>query len=133
MSFSALELFLVIAVASVILFYLTILSLSTHTSKDLVGTGSHENLLYQDRLSHLIGFRSIQTKTITSLQTAQDNQLTIKCQVNLTSKCYISQNLIRYYEDITDCFESPLRNVSGLSASQESRRYLVFQPDLGGW
>ena len=57
-----------------------------------------------------------------------------RCTLNFSSKCTLSKNLIQYWEDETDCFESPLRNSSGLLVERViDRRYLVFQPDLGGW
>ena len=50
------------------------------------------------------------------------------------SKCKLSKNLIKYWAEETDRFESLLRNSSGLSTERvEDRRYLLFQPDLGGW
>ena len=56
-------------------------------------------------------------------------------RLSFPSHCKLSQNLVRYWEvDSEDSFQSPLRNGSGLSAKHiEDRRYLVFQPDLGGW
>jgi hypothetical protein len=41
--------------------------------------------------------------------------------------------VIPYWEETTDCYESPLRRGSGLAAPVVDRRYVVFQPDLGGW
>lgn len=56
------------------------------------------------------------------------------CDLNFPPSCSISKNLIRYWEEnTTDCFQSPLRRTSGLQADIRDRRYLVFQPDLGGW
>lgn len=57
------------------------------------------------------------------------------CHVSFPCKCDLSKNLIKYWEEeCEDCFQSPLRNASGLLAKRfEDRRYLVFQPDLGGW
>ena len=56
------------------------------------------------------------------------------CHLNFKSKCQLSNNLIKYWEEETfDCFQSPLRNVSGLIAENKERRFLAFQPDLGGW
>lgn len=56
------------------------------------------------------------------------------CYLKFQPKCTLSKNLIRYWEEETGCFESPLRNSSGFSAGRiNDRRYLVFQPDLGGW
>ena len=58
-----------------------------------------------------------------------------RCQLSFPSKCVISKNLIRYWEETTDsCFVSPLRQQYGLQAANVTdRRYVVFQPDLGGW
>ena len=55
--------------------------------------------------------------------------------LSFPSTCKLSQNLIRYWEEVSeDRFQSPLRDSSGLSSRHfEDRRYLVFQPDLGGW
>ena len=55
--------------------------------------------------------------------------------LSFPSNCKLSQNLVRYWEKVSeDSFQSPLRNSSGLSAKNiQDRRYLVFQPDLGGW
>ena len=55
--------------------------------------------------------------------------------LSFPSNCKLSQNFVRYWEEVSeDSFQSPLRNSSGLSAKNiEDRRYLVFQPDLGGW
>ena len=51
------------------------------------------------------------------------------------TKCALSENVIKYWEEETeDSFESPLRNSSGsLEKRIENRKYLAFQPDLGGW
>ena len=48
------------------------------------------------------------------------------------STCEISP-LVHYWNTRTDCFESNLRTKNGLSARVEDRKYVVFQPDLGGW
>ena len=57
------------------------------------------------------------------------------CHLKFPSKCPLSKNLIKYWEEeIDECFQSPLRDVSGLLVDRaEDRKYLVFQPDLGGW
>lgn len=56
------------------------------------------------------------------------------CHLKFPSKCPLSKNLIKYWEEENfDCFQSPLRNTSGLLADNENRRFLAFQPDLGGW
>ena len=57
------------------------------------------------------------------------------CKVVLPEKglgCRISP-LVKYWHTTTDCYTSPLREKNGLSASVSDRRYVVFQPDLGGW
>jgi hypothetical protein len=55
-----------------------------------------------------------------------------RCLVNFPPKCPIHP-YIHYWDDDTDCFESPLRKSSGLTAKNEDRKFIVFQPDLGGW
>jgi hypothetical protein len=57
------------------------------------------------------------------------------CKVVLPEEglgCRISP-LVKYWHTTTDCYTSPLREKNGLSASVSDRRYVVFQPDLGGW
>ena len=46
--------------------------------------------------------------------------------------CGISP-LVQYWKVSTDCYESPLRGRNGLSATIENRKYVVMEPDLGGW
>lgn len=48
------------------------------------------------------------------------------------AKCPIHP-LVHYWDSKSECNESPLRVHNGLSAAPEHRRYVVFQPDLGGW
>ena len=55
-----------------------------------------------------------------------------KCRLSFPPQCAINPSVI-YWDQETDCFESPLRNSSGLQAPLIDRRYVVFQPDLGGW
>ena len=60
-----------------------------------------------------------------------------------TKKCYLKlpegglgceiSPLVHYWDRQTDCFESKLRKNNGLSAHVKERKYVVFQPDLGGW
>jgi hypothetical protein len=73
--------------------------------------------------------------TLTSMKSPQKTKVQSRCQLSFPSKCTISKNLIRYWEDTTDsCFVSPLRQQYGLQAPNVTdRRYVVFQPDLGGW
>ena len=71
----------------------------------------------------------------TMMKTKQKSQVKTRCQLSFPSKCPISKNLIRYWEETTDsCFVSPLRQRYGLQGKNVTdRRYVVFQPDLGGW
>jgi hypothetical protein len=54
--------------------------------------------------------------------------------VVLNSSCFISSDLLRYWDDEVNCeFYSPLRIKAGLSNPKISeRKYLIMQPDLGG-
>ena len=78
-------------------------------------------------------------KTLTDSETSTTAAAVVaqseSCHVSFPCKCELSKNLIKYWEEeCEDCFQSPLRNGSGLLAKHfEDRRYLVFQPDLGGW
>lgn len=58
------------------------------------------------------------------------------CLVQLqsaTAGCRINP-LVKYWDEVTDCYVSPLRRVHGLEArDHRARRFVVFQPDEGGW
>ena len=55
------------------------------------------------------------------------------CHVKLSSStCRMSKHLTKYWSDDADCFPSPLRMPSS-KLRVEDRRYVVMQPDLGGW
>jgi hypothetical protein len=54
------------------------------------------------------------------------------CFGKLNDSCYVDP-LIKYWEDTTDCYDSSLKRISGSTARLEDRRYILFQPDLGGW
>jgi hypothetical protein len=56
------------------------------------------------------------------------------CKVSFPPTCSLYNRLIKYWDEDADCFTSPLRKSSGLQNSViEERRYVVMQPDLGGW
>lgn len=66
-----------------------------------------------------------------------DNQATkVGCLVQLqsaTTRCRINP-LVKYWDEVTDCYVSPLRRIHGLQArDHRARRFVVFQPDEGGW
>jgi len=58
------------------------------------------------------------------------------CLVQLqsaTARCRINP-LVKYWDEVTDCYVSPLRRVHGLQVrNHRARRFVVFQPDEGGW
>ena len=54
------------------------------------------------------------------------------CEVQIPATCEASE-LVRYWSGSTDCYESPLRDVNGLHAAPRDRKYVVMEPDLGGW
>ena len=55
-----------------------------------------------------------------------------KCRVHLTPECLISP-LVKYWSEDADCYESPLRALNGLSTAPDNRKYVIMEPDLGGW
>lgn len=66
---------------------------------------------------------------------AQSNHIFIEdsCKLSFPPKCKISP-YVKYWDDHPDCFDRPLRNVSGFSQPDKTKRkYVVFQSDLGGW
>jgi hypothetical protein len=67
-------------------------------------------------------------------KTAQIAQPKQACSLAIPegSICRISP-LVHYWDSNVDCLESPLRAKHGLSAPLDERKYVVFQPDLGGW
>jgi hypothetical protein len=54
------------------------------------------------------------------------------CMLKFPAKCRTSP-FVKYWDDSTPCFSSPLRCTSGLSQPRDRRRFVTFQPDLGGW
>jgi hypothetical protein len=56
-----------------------------------------------------------------------------ECKLSFPSQCHISP-FVKYWDDHPDCFDRVLRNSSGYSQPDISKRkYVVFQSDLGGW
>jgi hypothetical protein len=55
------------------------------------------------------------------------------CSVRFEPKCRINP-LLKYWDDVTECYSSPLRPLIGLRAKRnEDRKFVVFQADAGGW
>jgi hypothetical protein len=54
------------------------------------------------------------------------------CKVTFRPKCSIHPS-IHYWNEETDCYVSPLQSFHGLNATLENKKFVVFQPDLGGW
>ena len=80
------------------------------------------------------------SKDIREHQYSTNNSRLSNTEMKISSKCLLEFNssnaidpLIKYWDDSTDCYSSPLRKTSGLSSSWIDRKYLLFQPDLGGW
>ena len=56
------------------------------------------------------------------------------CHLNFPSTCELHPRVIKYWDETTPCFTSPLRKSSGLqNPNINDRRYVIMQPDLGGW
>lgn len=55
-----------------------------------------------------------------------------KCLVSFPPKCSIHP-AVRYWNEETDCYTTALQKFHGLNASIENQKFVVFQPDLGGW
>jgi len=76
------------------------------------------------------GKRSVGSKG--DAQVPKHHHTSKSCFGNLNDSCYIDP-LVKYWEDTTDCYDLSLKSISGKTVSLEKRRYIVFQPDLGGW
>ena len=55
-----------------------------------------------------------------------------RCFVDIPTKCHVNRH-VHYWNDRAECFVSPLRKIHGLAADHAHRKFVVFQPDLGGW
>ncbi len=55
-----------------------------------------------------------------------------RCKVTFEPKCRINP-LVKYWDEVMECYTSPLRDLIGLDAPVEDRKFVVFQADAGGW
>jgi hypothetical protein len=55
-----------------------------------------------------------------------------QCSITFPQKCRINP-LLKYWDEVMECYTSPLRQFNGLSAPKEKQKFVVFQPDSGGW
>lgn len=54
------------------------------------------------------------------------------CSISFESKCRINP-IVKYWDEVMECYTSPLREYLGLNAPLKDRKFIVFQPDSGGW
>ena len=126
----------------ILVFLTSKIALDTHLMTESNADQSLSGSPQRDRYWHLNRVASHSNKLIAVIKDLIDQnfyktELPEKRHDDLLkfpSTCKLSNNLIKYWAEETDRFESLLRNSSGLSAKRvEDRRYLLFQPDLGGW
>lgn len=55
-----------------------------------------------------------------------------RCKVTFQPKCRINP-LVKYWDEVMECYTSPFRDLVGLDAPLEDRKFVVFQADSGGW
>jgi hypothetical protein len=55
-----------------------------------------------------------------------------QCSITFPQKCRINP-LLKYWDEVMECYTSPLRQFNGLAAPKENQKFIVFQPDSGGW
>lgn len=60
------------------------------------------------------------------------NSASASCTVQFKPTCRVNP-LVRYWDEVMECYTSPLRKYHGLDAPLEDRKFVVFQPDTGGW
>jgi hypothetical protein len=56
-----------------------------------------------------------------------------KCEENYTMNCDVVIPAIKYWDEIPDCYISPLYKPFTNTSKLSERKYVVYQPDLGGW
>ena len=137
---SSCPVFTVLLLVGVLFFLTSKIALDNHTISETNTVSSLSQSSPRDRFWYLDrrnpGSHSLfaTVSKILGASMAKTETKPHSCSMHFLTKCTLSKNLIRYWEDETDCFESPLRNSSGLLVGRiNDRRYLVFQPDLGGW
>lgn len=81
--------------------------------------------LHQAAAGHLVTDQNSPAQT-------QDNLANKQCSVTFQPKCRINP-LVKYWDEVMECYTSPLRKFHGLSAPKEKQKFVVFQPDAGGW
>jgi len=67
-----------------------------------------------------------------SVPSPADNDNDQRCKVTFEPKCRINP-LVKYWDEVMECYKSPLRDLIGLDAPLEDRKFVVFQADAGGW
>lgn len=72
----------------------------------------------------------VQSGSSTSSLPSSDNDK--RCKVTFEPKCRINP-LVKYWDEAMECYASPLRDLIGLDAPLEDRKFVVFQADAGGW
>lgn len=126
-----------------LIFFSSFLTLSHPHIENLHGNGKH---IFLSRSKQTHTLPDIQLPTTESAQPQAENQdqQTIShipddspppiehCRLHFKSKCRISP-YIHYWNDETECAISPFRALHGLDAPREQQKFIVFQPDLGGW
>jgi len=86
-------------------------------------------------VSSTIGLTQVVNKDSIRFNSDGEGRSTKKgCKVKLQSaQCRIN-SLVKYWDEVTDCYVSPLRRVHGLQVhDHRAQRFVVFQPDEGGW
>jgi hypothetical protein len=69
------------------------------------------------------------------LTSRRNHSQPMKCQKAFPSKCkmYYYVRFWNYYLSPQDCYESPLRPLTKDKTPYEDMKYVVFEPDRGGW
>jgi len=66
------------------------------------------------------------------LKVTAPDQADNRCKVTFQPKCRINP-LVKYWDEVMECYTSPFRDLVGLDAPLEGRKFVVFQADSGGW
>jgi hypothetical protein len=113
---------------------------ATHNLKDftaeesIVSAALHLSSRYSE-FKHAIS-PTVQDRPIGLAREPFDSEVQVvtskQCSIIFPQKCRINP-LLKYWDEVMECYTSPLRQFNGLSASKEKQKFVVFQPDSGGW
>ena len=138
------QVFMLLVLVGFLMFFSSFLTIDLHTSvAELKKLPGHEffhaprvqSTSFLDATHNIGDFAEkteIQTDTHQTDDTAETHSVKKQCSITFQQKCRINP-LVKYWDEVMECYTSPLRKFHGLNAPREDQKFVVFQPDSGGW